>query len=48
MASAAPETKTPTGKAGNRSFMSYNLFVRHGAASATSAQYETMNAAAIG
>lgn len=45
MASAAPETKTPIGKAENRSFMPYNLFVRHGAASA---QYEAMIAAAIG
>ena len=36
--SAAAKNKTPEEKAGNRSFMPYNLFVRHGAASAIGAQ----------
>ena len=36
--SAAAKNKTPEEKAGNRSCMPYNLFVRHGAASAIGAQ----------
>jgi len=35
---SATETRIPKEKAGNRSFMPYNLFFRHGAASAISAQ----------
>jgi hypothetical protein len=38
VASAAPKIKTPQEKAGDRSFMPYNLFVRRGAASVIGAQ----------